>query len=677
MLKHDEIREYTRRSYSWHNSVISDYIDEACKRIDGVSLYEFDESYYDETEYKRFIHDISRVFNINAHIRTVDEHIQLLSGEAGIGKTMFLKEGIEKIVDDTHLQKAEVYVDFRDVDEQKDISYYEKKIYQSILEQISIISKDNDAMVAYKSDFVPTYLQFITKYCARVNNEYNLPLVIVIDNIDLCHHDTQRSVLRAVRKLNDQFSSFITQREKEYKFRIMLSIRPETNTFFKNELGNADVIDFPHPKVTKIYEMVIRKGLETIIEEEGNVEISFYFDGRTTGKPDLPDLKALANYIIDKTIKRYFSYWDDRTNPGNYDVYNNIDTFHNYIVNFNIRRILNFFAKSLKNGGFRPFRNTNSEDRNYNFYDHLNFLICGSHDFHPGNHMMDGEGFYHRSPIVMNLFDMDPWRNTPDYLKNYFIYVRIVQYIELNGHDGGTSVRGLDLFEHLKCFFEPDAIFTALRRLVFADLIKETELGVRNIAFQNTADDIPINEDTIAGIAFSTDQYDTAKTYFSFLLVEFQYIANMAVTVPMYLDEEDEIVQKHLTEYSSCRRETSRIHKYCSANRERIAYIFLTSMFNVLKENIASYRNDENKFTSFAELFIVENSDSDGIILKPWRRMVDNYIRTINEKIEYGTYSNDKMEELEELRSAGEKLKDRGDQFCTQISNEINRAVMV
>ena len=656
LINYDSIPKYEHTDYKGR-VILSDFIDYVCKSIDGVSLYKFDESFYETDGFDEFKRIITNACSLEHYSEPRDEHLVILSGEAGIGKTLFFREGIKVLLHDETITESMLIINMRNINEQA--NDYTEEFYEDLLTEITF---KMDSSIKCETEY--DYIRAIAEFGEEVNRTKHRPLIIVVDNMDLCEFETQRETIRTIRLIRERLNSYVDTIAPDLKFVIFLAVRPET--YIRNELAYDDNCLFPHPKVSRIYEHVIKDAFDKAFNHFGNKEINLRIESENLL---LPDISALIDYFVERTVTQYIDYWKIFEGSPTFK-FGTIDSFHNYLVNFNIRRILNFFAKTLKNGGFRPLRYDDAETNRYGFYDHLNYLICGAHTFHPGNSKMDGEGFHSRSPIIMNLFDMEPWMNENKANRNYFIFLRIIQYIEIKGRNGDVKVPGVELVNDLSSYFDREDIIIAIKKLLFADIIKETRCGVRNIAQQNSYRDIRIDDATLDIMRFETSLMDAAKVYFASLITEFEYIANMAVSIPLYLDNSNPIVQEHLKESSVSKR---RRIEYCKSNRERLGYLFLLSMLNVLKSNIGQYET-LGVLSDFSEIFIEKDTTVElSNMYKPWTQMIKNYIETLERKIRFGTHSASKKAELQKLLSAAKELEMQGTAYCNEVKRRMGQ----
>lgn len=671
----DAIRAKKLDRASEYLSVMTNYIDYACNEIDGVSLYCFEKDYYKEEDYARFSRQIAPLFSLNNFTQITDEPIRIISGEAGIGKTLFFREGIfeikkengEVISPNTHRDRL-LYVDMRHRDEGEGVEYYENIIWTELLSIIydRMESAQSDVEKALSLPAIRTLsVKVAISYIDKINESEQSPLIMCVDNVDLFGRKTQETILSAIINFRARLNEHIKHKNLKTKYRVLLAKRPDTK--FMNEFGHLDTaIDFPHPLVGRIYGAVIKKGLNDALTHYGNTYLDLTLEDGTY----LADMEAFTRHFEKIFVDDYLAAWNDGKSLWR-KKFGDVDVFHNHLVNFNLRRMLNFFAKSLKCGGFRPLQPCIKDVSPYTMYDHLNFLISGSHYFHPGNGKMDGEGFYHRSPLVMNLFDMDDWSEHCQIRDNYFIYIRIIQFIEIKGGFGEHLVSYRTLEDALSKYFQEEDICTATQRLLFADVIKETALGVRNIGLNEHPSSINLSEKKDE-ILFSSALPNTASIYFHSLITEFEYLSNMAVSAPLYLDPDDEIVKEHIAEYEASWNKVD----YCIKNRERLTYLFLVSMFNVLQENVRKYKQN-NLLDEFNQVFTepnaqTQNTDGASVFYMPWRRMISFYIKTLVRKIHNGKSSEQKKKQMQELVLCSRFLLQKARDIYPCLENDIS-----
>lgn len=253
--------------------------------IDDETKYFFGDKYYlkshtgePNSSFKYFIEDLK-----NSFYYSTGSKINIIRGRAGIGKSLFFAKGIQRLVrinkghNDNYIYMG---VDFKNIDNDKNIEFYEEWIYKKIhVNAIDAIRTLGDnvfecfekAYNKFGTTFqTPNTVLFPLKYfCQKIQEKYDRPCIIVFDNIDLASVKTQKNVFDATVNICNTFNMFMRQNRIENCYRVYFVMRPETHLRYnEGQLGN--VINFPLPNVLKITLAIVKKVLEETAEEFDN-----------------------------------------------------------------------------------------------------------------------------------------------------------------------------------------------------------------------------------------------------------------------------------------------------------------------------------------------------------------------------------------------------------------------
>ena len=382
--------------------------------IDDETKYFFGDKYYlkshtgePNSSFKYFIEDLK-----NSFYYSTDSKINIIRGRAGIGKSLFFAKGIQRLVRiDKERNDNYIYmgVDFKNIDNDKDIEFYEEWIYKKILVNAidAIRPLGDDVFESFKKEYKKfdttfqtpnTYLFPLKYFCQKIYNKYDRPCIIVFDNIDLASVKTQKNVFDATVNICNKFNAFMRQNRIENCYRVYFVMRPETHLRYnEGQLGN--VINFPLPNVLKITLAIVKKVLEETAEEFDNkrklpCNVSCVDVVRNEDEMImLTTFKDVAEYFY-RILEHYLeNIWDE--NSSICDRLGTSEEFHCNIVNYNVRMFVRFFADTISNGGFKPLTkefNQRQGVKNYNTYDYVEMIIRGRWPVHPGNEHIDGEG---------------------------------------------------------------------------------------------------------------------------------------------------------------------------------------------------------------------------------------------------------------------------------------------
>jgi hypothetical protein len=235
-------------------------------------------------------------------------------------------------------------------------------------------------------------------------------------------------------------------------------------------------------------------------------------------------------------------------------------------------------------------------------------LIRGKWEYHPGNYLMDGEGFDHQSPIVMNVFDYEPWENDRQKLvDNFMIFIRVMQFLVLR-RNGNETIQCIEIENRLIDFFHPEFVKIALQKLLFAGILYSPTLGVRNIDNIGSYKAIIIENETEISLVNSTIDF-----YLIRLICEFEYLYSISFTSNI-----------------------PRLFECQYYEKEKTVLNFLKGIYEVIKVNILDYERRgvlENFYLTF-------HPPGNSQVSRPFRRMLDTYVTVLEQKIKFSSNKN-------------------------------------
>jgi len=641
--------------------------------------YKFNREYYSHPDlYDKLIFDCK--YHINSEYTDSDSSsILIIKGNPGIGKTAFLDKGIYE-TDDLKADKDRnrIYLNYRYENNKPD----EKKLIAEINEKILFIRFKNkelndecykfeDILKAQLGDLIKQYdamigmsrnIESICKiivYSKALHQCYKLPCNIIIDNLDLHSHEYQKDfIYSSINFFNflDDINKHINLQPKN-KLNLIIALRPDTVKTI-GELPGVTKINFPKPQVYKICINNLRLALNTTAEKEEYRKHKFTLE--LNDNIIIRSFNDLASYLltlIDKTVKDSWVQYEK--NYGYKFMSVEFQDFHNKLTNNNIRKFNVFIINCLKNGGFIPLDKKFHEGKhNFRIYEYIRMLILGGYERFTGNDKNDGESFDPDSPLVFNLFEVVTQNGEEDgIIRNYFMYVRILQYIDcvLGGmHNAPEKEEGINvkkLIKDLSLYYEKKDLEDAIKKMIFTGLLIETNIGARNLDtdYIGQWDQIKLENQTSSAI-ISCSYNSSAMFYLYDLLCEYEYIYQMARVSHIYkIDIQFENIIK--------------------LEEESKVLEFLYSLYNILKLNIEHYKK-ENVFDQFKYKFLQDYiHDNNG--LHPWKRMVNNYIKVLNHKIELtkkdGTSKEKRCHSLEILMEHANNLMKEGNDYFSKF----------
>lgn len=600
-------------------------LSKVASQIDDGSEYFFGNEYYlnnhsmePNNSYQSFINELN-----NSIAYGSSEKIYIIRGRAGTGKTLFFEKGFQRFIklnNGQHNKYIYMGVDFRNIDNNKDVAFYTDKIYRQLCENaidsIRYLGKEifddfNKKYDEFGKDYKTpnTYLFPVKYFCKKITKMYNKPCILIFDNIDLASVKTQKSVFKATVIICNILNKFVRDNDASDCCRIYFAMRPET--FLKSDEAKlGEVINFPLPNVLSIFLKKVKQVLENTAQEFDNKE-ELSCNVTCTNVLDVNGAMISLNSYMD--VAKYFSnildyYLGDIWNNNNYvcDRLGSSEEFHCNIVNYNVRTFLSFLSDTISNGGFKPLTkefNQKQSSGYYNVFDYIEMIIRGRWIVHPGNNYIDGEGG-NKAPIIFNIFDTSLYNNnSKDKVKHFMLYIRILQYFSICGNDQEVCYE--DLNKNLKLFFTEEHILNATKKLTYIRMLYSFSEGDEEIGSKQHWREVIVEDTTKFKLS------PTGKFYLEKLICEFEYLYQMALSSLMC----DNYVQTLKTCWKT--------------EKELTVMCFLKSIFEILKENIDSYKPDELHF--FITLFYqVDNSS----YYQPFRRMLDSFISVMKIKLQ-------------------------------------------
>lgn len=447
----------------------------ASKIADG-SNYKFEKDFYVEIskqghdcENKSYTHFVESFKN--SFYNGSSKKINIIRGQAGVGKTKFLDKGFQKVIYDKndnkqHRKYIKLCVDLKNIDEQKEVRFYLEMIYSLLKE------KAQEAIIKLGSEYWESFLSEFQKYknlesslsslfpviffCKTIYQLYNQPCIIIFDNIDLADFYTQINVYKATVNVCDTLYENMEFYNMRDYYRVYFAMRPETYTNYA-EVDIGNIIDFPLPNILKICLNVIKETIREIAQncdanEKLKCEVEYYnilINDNVAAKT----FSDIAEYFIEILEYYLVDLWDSDQQIK--DRLGKSEDFHCNIVNYNIRTFLNFLSDTIGNGGFLPLTkdfNSKSSEGYYSLFNYVEMIIHGRWKVHPGNSLLDYNS-RDKAPIVFNIFDTSLLENRQEVqIKNFMLYIRILQYFTLQPTEG--KILYFNLLNDLRNFFD-------------------------------------------------------------------------------------------------------------------------------------------------------------------------------------------------------------------------------
>ena len=595
--------------------------------IDDEKNYYFDENSYLDIHSKEpnsKFEEFKNEFN-TSYVYGNSNRIYIIRGRAGIGKTLFLKEGVLRLTRrNGTFREPYIHfgVDFRNIDNDKDIQYYIKYIYEQLFYRAVDCIRDfgidiykrfeeeyNDMWAGIKT--TNSYLFPVKFFCERIFEKYNRPCIIVFDNIDLASVKTQKHVFQATVNVCQHFSDFMNRSGHTNCYRVYFAMRPET--YLQSEEAKlGDVINFPLPNVLNIFLRSMESALMQTakdMDDAGELACGITCNNVIENEDDtvtLTTFSDVADYFC-RILKTYLGKaWND--NEMIRERLGRCEEFHCDLVNYNVRAFEQFLADTISNGGFKPltkeFNRDGATGYYYNVFDYVEMIIRGRWVIHPGNKYIDGEGG-NKSPIVYNVFDTNLYgNNQSEKIKHFMLNIRILQYFALCA-DGRESSYG-DLINCLQDYFCDDFILSAVKKLVYVRLLYSFSQGDITIASLSDWRKVEIDKSTKLELSPS------GRFYLEKLICEFEYLYQMSLSSLMKEEYIEELSLKWKQE------------------KEYTVLCFLRSVFEIIQINIAEYRKKGTLEMFIGQFYNIE----EGANTRPYRRMIQSFISVMNNKVQ-------------------------------------------
>ena len=551
--------------------------------------------------------------------------IYIIRGRAGVGKTLFFKEGVLRLTrKNGKFREPYIHlgVDFRNIDNDKDIQYYIELIYRQLFDRAVDCIREIDAdsyinfIVEYEKDWeriktTNSYLFPVKFFCERIFEKYGRPCVIVFDNIDLASVKTQKHVFQATVNVCQHFSDFMNRSKYKNCYRVYFAMRPET--YLQSEEAKlGEVINFPLPNVLNIFLRSMKNALILTardLDKSGELVCSVTCNNVIENEEDMIALNTFSD-VADYFCRILDTYLGKAWNENEMvrERFGRCEEFHCDLVNYNVRTFIQFLADTICNGGFKPLTKEFNHDGvtgyYYNVFDYVEMIIRGRWVIHPGNKYMDGEGG-NKSPIVYNVFDTNLYGNNQSgKIKHFMLNIRILQYFALFA-DGRESSYG-ELVDCLREYFSDVYILSAVKKLVYVRLLYSFSQGDRTIASLSDWRKVEIDKSTKLELSPS------GRFYLEKLICEFEYLYQMSLSSLMRKEYVEELASKWKQE------------------KEYTVLCFLRSIFEIIQINIEEYRQEGTLMMFISQFYNIE----EGANTRPYRRMIRSFIAVMNNKVQ-------------------------------------------
>jgi hypothetical protein len=494
---------------------------------------------------------------------------------------------------------------------------------------------------SFKRDF-PNYdaAYLLTFLIESANAHFERPIWMLLDNIDRLPPKIQKTVVEVMHSIYEKLIENARSSNIMIKFHIISTARPETIALHDFDFEQFHLIEYPVPRILSIAKQKLLNALKDAADEDDTIG-NFIIGGETYS-----GTKEISKHI-ELSVNKVFENFADIKNLPKQKLAS--DKWHLALVNNNVRRFIKPWSAMILSGNFVNDlifpENKKEFNKEFNVHRYFKLLIKGKFNYFIGNDRIDGYGYNEKSPLFFNLFGFPHGIgvNNQNFAKNYFIFIRILQY--LIAHETNTGTPYKEFLNNLSIFFDKTAIEDATKILLWTRLIDEIETGARDIGPSGNCRDISLTDDS------SLLATDTTKLYFHYILSEYDYISGMAM------------VSEQLKYFAIKNIYTEEIEALRLAEA---AYHFLESWLYLLILNFEFYKK-ENIIGAFLEFFMLKPHAS-----RPWFRSVDQCINALIHKAQFAKKSHEeiKFQFFSDILGNLISLKKKGVEIiCTYLGN--------
>ena len=452
----------------------------------------------------------------------------------------------------------------------------------------------------------PNYnkIKLLTLLIDGANKIYGKPVWMLIDNIDRLPPHIQQIVIELSYNIYEKIIESARASGMYVHFHLITSARPETITRYDFDFSKFYPIAYPKPRIIQISKKKLFSALDEVAQEEEDMQTELIMEEAT-----FKGIKEISNHIK-KAIDDAFNHFTEYKHFPKQRL--GSDKWHLALVNNNVRRFIRPWSGILLSGNFIndlvfPDQRR-GKSREYNVHRYFKMLVKGRYSHFPGNDKIDGYGYNVNSPLFFNLFGLrkEPGINNTTYIKNYLIYVRILQYLIGHEYEHGVSYKTFK--KDLSLFFDEYIIVRATKLLLWTRLIDEVSTGARDIGPKRDINEIKLYDHS--EIAAS----ETTKLYFHYILHEYDYLSSMS------------LVSQQLKELDVVKR--------CDFNDVSVSIAnsglhFMESWLLILIANYKTYKN-KNILSHFNEFFLNKKVTS-----RPWLKSMESCIEALKLKSKY------------------------------------------
>jgi hypothetical protein len=612
---------------------LSDFLMNVADHVSYDNKFYFDGLGYDD-DFKRlgFVN-----FFFNRENSEPENSAVVLKGRVGVGKTSFLewwqalddrKKYFAKIdVNHDSLDHIDSGVTYRTLTEKMlrlmaidlnlKLSYdseYLKK-FSNYCELIKKIHRADDNG-NFESGFVNQTEEFLRKFpgldssflltciILSANDTFNRPIWLAVDNVDMQEPCMQQKYIRASYSIYEDICNIGSNLDRKPMFHIIVTMRPETCQHWKFYLKSFQDISYPKPDVIKI----ALKRLSSAFDYQMKRQLPF------PGKIEMENGLIFNNTaefckFLEKGLEKCIgsSTWPFTPEPKEW---------HLLLVNRNVRKFIKGWVHFLLSGNFLNIWGFSSKNMNeVNFpspYRYLRMLIKGKYEEYPGDRIDEAAPEDPNTPLVFNVFGLqrDPAMKKDYFIRHYFIYLRILQY--LTSYD--KDVKFSDCLSDLSIFFDVNMIEKATQILLWFRIIDEVNIGARNISGVESWRNIKLNADSIIRAS------KTTYFYLKNLIPEYEYISCMSMVSYQMINTENQ-------DFGHVKRKL----KYAQSTLS-----FLTSYFDILENNLKDYEK-KSLLDDFCNFFVSPRHNQ-----RPLLSIISNSIRAL----QYFSKNDDEFSEI-------------------------------
>lgn len=310
---------------------------------------------------------------------------------------------------------------------------------------------------------------------ATISKIEDKPIWIVFDNLDQLNAETRHRLVDYSDELLRNIDTRVQQARWNAKLRVIVVVRPETATFHKQDYSQSIVpLTFPTPQLISIARRRLTAAINTTCDvwdsESGKNRLKSHIviNGHT-----YLSWRAFGDRLVDAVESGI-----DRAVAG----INANDQMHAELVAYNVRRFVGHWPRIVLSNvavdeWIAPPESAEDFYKGLRPHTYFRTLFRAGAVNYQGSQYFNAGADRSGGPIVVNLFDLGILDGVSheQRIRNHLAPLRTLQYF----HNKEHPVKGDLALADLELFFDRTVVIDALKFLIWARLLDETNHGVR------------------------------------------------------------------------------------------------------------------------------------------------------------------------------------------------------